>query len=48
VVFIKGKTYKKHVSIGQVKQINVRVENVYKLEVDACTTLSSKKEHVQG
>lgn len=34
VVLIKGKDFLKHVSIGQVKQIGVRVKTFYKLEID--------------
>lgn len=34
VVFSRGKAYLKHVATGQVKQIGVRVKNIYKLEVD--------------
>lgn len=33
VVFNKGKAYLKHVSTRKVKQIGVRVKNIYKLEV---------------
>lgn len=46
MVLSKGKTFMKHVSSGQVKQIGVRVKNLFKLEVDACVALSSKAEHV--
>lgn len=41
VMFSKGKAYLKHSALGQVKQI-VRIKNLYKLEVDACVTLSNK------
>lgn len=34
VVFSKGKEFFKHVVIGKVKWIGVRVENIYSLEVD--------------
>lgn len=48
MVFSRGKAYLKHVATGQVKQIGVRIKNLYKLEVDACAALSSKAEHVHG
>ena len=32
MVFSRGKAYLKHVATGQVKQIGVRVKNIYKLE----------------
>jgi len=34
VVFCRGKSYLKHVATGKLKQIGVRVKNLYKLEVD--------------
>ena len=34
VVLSKGKSYLKHVATGKLKQIGVRVKNLYKLEVD--------------
>ena len=33
VIFIKGKVFLKHISMGRVKQISVRVKNMYALEV---------------
>lgn len=48
VAFSKGKYFMKHVATIQVKQIGVRVKSLYKLEVDACATLSRKVEHVQS
>lgn len=48
VVFSKGKSYLKHVATRQVKPIGVRVNNLYKLEVDACVALRSKAERVQS
>eukprot|EP00253_Pinus_taeda_P004441 PITA_04441 len=48
VVFSKGKSFLKHVVTRQVKQIGVRVKDLYKLEVDVCVALSSKVEHVQS
>lgn len=41
-------SYLKHVANGQVKQIHVEVKNIYRIDVDACVTLSSKPKHVQG
>jgi len=48
VVFSKGEYFLKHVSTGKVKQIGVRVKNIYKLEVDAHVALSNKEDHVQS
>jgi len=45
MVFNKGKTILKHVSTGKVKQISVRIKNIYNLVVDACTALGSKEKH---
>ena len=43
VIFRKGNYFLKHIAIGQVKKINVRVKNLYALEVeDACKALRSK------
>lgn len=33
VVFSKGKYFLKHVATGQVKDIGVRVKNIYKIEI---------------
>lgn len=46
-VFRKGMTYLKHSAIGHVKKIEVRINNLYKLEVDACVTLRNKEEGSQ-
>eukprot|EP00253_Pinus_taeda_P032460 PITA_32460 len=48
VIFSKGKAFLRHIATRQVKQIRVRVKNLYKLEVGDCTTLSSKAEKVQS
>jgi len=33
LIFIKGKVFLRHISMGQVKQISVQVKNLYSLEV---------------
>lgn len=45
VVFNKGKASLRHVAIEKVKWIGVRVNKLYKLEVEACIALSSKAEN---
>eukprot|EP00253_Pinus_taeda_P030093 PITA_30093 len=47
VVFSKGKVFPRHIGTRQTKQIGIRVNNLYKLEVDNCVALSSKAEMVQ-
>ena len=42
VVFSKGKVFMRHIGTQKTKQIGVRVNNLYKLEVDDCAALSSK------
>ena len=43
VFFSKGKVFLRHIAIGQVKQIGVRVKNLYALEFqDACKALRIK------
>lgn len=43
VIFRKGKVFLRHITMGWVKQIGVRVKNLYALEVeDACKYLRSK------
>lgn len=46
VVFRKGKAFLRHIDTGQVKKIRIRVKNLFKLEVEDCTTLSMKAEKV--
>lgn len=46
IVFSKGKAFLKHVAIGKVKQIGVKVKNTYKIEEDGCTAMNSKEEEV--
>ena len=48
VVFSKGKAFLKHVSTGKVKKNGVRVKNIYNLEVDACSALSSMEKKNQS
>ena len=42
VVFSEGKVFLRHKATGQVKKIGVCVKNLYKLDVDDCTSLRSK------
>ena len=42
VVSSEGKVFLRHKSTTQVMKIGVRVKNLYKLDVDGCTTLSRK------
>ena len=43
VIFRKGKVFLKHIATGRVKQIGIRVKNMYALEVeDACKALRRK------
>ena len=48
VVFSIGKAFLRHIAMGQTKRIGIRVKNLYKLEVDDCSALSSKAELVQS
>jgi hypothetical protein len=48
VIFNKGKDFLRHIAMGQVKQIGVRVKNLYKLDVEDCVALSTKAEKVQS
>ena len=42
VVFSEGKALLRHKAIGEVRKIEIRVHNLYKLDVDGCTTLRGK------
>lgn len=43
VIFRKEKMFRRHIAMGQVKQIGVRVKNLYALKVrDSCKTLRRK------
>lgn len=46
VIFSKGKEFLRHIAMGQVKQIEVRVNKLYKLDVEYCVALSTKVEKV--
>eukprot|EP00253_Pinus_taeda_P009563 PITA_09563 len=48
VIFSKGKAFFRHIAMSQVKKIGIRVNNVYKLEVEDCISLSTKVEKVQS
>jgi len=48
VIFNKGKAFLRHIATRQVKRIEVRVKNLYKLDVEDCVALSSKAEKVQS
>lgn len=42
VIFSRGKAYFKHLESGAMKQIGVRMKNIYKLQVETNATLSHK------
>eukprot|EP00253_Pinus_taeda_P017428 PITA_17428 len=44
VVFSKGNVFLRHIGTRKTKRIEIRVKNLYKLEVDDYVTLSSKAE----
>eukprot|EP00253_Pinus_taeda_P025428 PITA_25428 len=44
VIFSKGKTFLRHIATGQVNKIGILVNNIYKLEVEDCVSLSMKAE----
>ena len=46
VILIKGKAFLRHIATGQVKQIGVRVKNLYNLDVEDYVALSTKAEKV--
>jgi hypothetical protein len=46
VVFSDGKYYLPHKTRVQVKKIGIRVNNIYKLEVDGCVSMMGKAEKV--
>ena len=45
-IFSKVKAFLCHKSMVQVKKIGVRVKNLYKLDVEYCSSLSMKPEKV--
>jgi hypothetical protein len=46
IVFSDGKAFLQLKTTGQVKNIGIRVNNIYKLEVDGCATMMGKEEKV--
>lgn len=46
MIFIKGNTFLRHIVTGKVKQIVLRMKNLYNLDVDDCVALSTKVEKV--
>ena len=46
VVFSEGKAFLRHKKMGQTKRIWIRVNNLYKMEVDSCATMMGKEEEV--
>ena len=45
-VFSDGKAFLWHKTMGQAKRIGIRVNNLYKLEVEGCTSMMGKVEKV--
>lgn len=48
VIFSKGKAFLRQIPTGQVKRIGIRVNNLYKMEIEDCASLSTKVEKVQS
>ena len=48
VLFSKGKAFLHHIASGKVKRIGVQVNNLYKLDIEDCVSLSTKAEKVQS
>ena len=48
VIFSKGKAFLRHIAMVQVKRIEIRVKNLYKLEVEDYVALSMKAEMAQS
>ena len=46
VFFSEGKAFLRHKTIRQAKKIGIQVKNLYKIDVDGCTTLMSKADRV--
>ena len=46
VVYSDGKAFVQHKTMGQAKMIGIRVNNIYKLEVDGCAAMMGKVEKV--
>lgn len=47
MIFSKGKAFLRHITTRQVKQIKVRLKNLYKLDVEDYVALSNKVDKVQ-
>jgi len=48
VIFSKGKTFLRHIAMGQVNNIWIWVNNLYKMEVEEYVALSTKAKRVQS
>ena len=48
VIFSKGKAFLCHIAMGKEKRIRILVNNIYKLEVEYCVSLSTKVEKVKS
>jgi len=48
VIFSEGKELLRHIAMGKVKQIGVRVKNIYKLDVEYFVALRTNEEKVQS
>lgn len=48
VIFSKGKAFLRHIALGKVKRIGVRMKNLYKLDVEYYVALRTKAEKVQS
>ena len=46
MIFSKGKAFLRHIATGQVKKIGIRVQNIYKIEVEDCVDLNSKAKNM--
>lgn len=43
-IFSKGKAFLRHIAMGQVNKIRIRMKSLYKMEVEYCVTLRTKEE----
>lgn len=48
VIFSKGKAFLRHIAMVQVKRIEIRVKNLYKLEVEDCAAFSMNVDKMQS
>ena len=46
VVFSEGKDFLRHKATWKAKKIGIRVQNLYKIDVDGCATLMGKEDKV--